>query len=89
MPVMIKTRRLLTRNGKRKALKILGTLKNVKFFLREHVFKHIIFLIGCSKPILYRAKDFGEDMFKLFHETLGGQNMFEKYLDCGLELSRF
>ena len=44
MPIMIRTRRTLTRNGREKASQILDTLKNVRFSKREHVFKHIGFV---------------------------------------------
>ena len=77
MLVIIRTYRLLTKNGKRKALKILGTLKDLKTSPMEHVFKHIIFVKRLLQDLYFiEHKMTKEDMFKLLHETLGEQDMF-------------
>ena len=52
MPIMIRTRRTLTRNGREKASQILDTLKNVRSSKREHVFKHISFVNKLFRDLL-------------------------------------
>ena len=77
IPVMIRTRRTLTRNGRKKALKILDILKNVRSSRREHVFKHISFVNKLLQDLYFiEHKMTGDDMFKLLHEILGEQDMF-------------
>ena len=72
MSVMIRTRRTLTRNGRKKALKILDILKNVRSSKREHVFKHIGFVNKLLQDLYFTGhKLTGDDMFKLIYETLG------------------
>ena len=76
MPIMIRTCRSLIRNGKMKALRILGILKNVKTLPREHVFKHIGIVNKLLQDLYFiRHKMAGDDMFKLLYETLGEQDM--------------
>ena len=77
MPVMIRTRKTLTRNGRKKALRILDILKNVRTSRREHVFKHIAFVNKLLQDLYFTEhKMIGDDMFKLLYETLGEQDMF-------------
>ena len=77
MLVMIKTRRTLNRNGRKKASRILDTLKNVRSSKREHVFKHIGFVNKLLQDLYFTGyKLTGDDMFKLLYEILGEQNMF-------------
>ena len=72
MPVMIRTRRTLTRNSRKKALRILDTLKNVRSSKREHVFKYIGFVNKLLQDLYFTGhKLTGDDMFKLIYETLG------------------
>ena len=52
MSVMIRTHRTLTRNGRKKALQILDTLKNIRYSKREHVFKHISFVNKLLRDLL-------------------------------------
>ena len=74
---MIRTRRTLTRNGRKKALKILDILKNVRSSKREHVLKHISFVNKLLQDLYFTEhKMIGDDMFKLLHDTLSEQNMF-------------
>ena len=64
---MIKTRMFLTRNGKKKALRFLGILNNVKTSSREHVFKYIGFINELLQDLYFTGhKMTGDDMFKLF-----------------------
>ena len=77
MPIMLRTHKSLTKNGRRIALKILGALKNVKPSPKEHVFKHISFVNGQLQDLYFIGyKMTGDDLFKLFHLTLGEQDMF-------------
>ena len=74
---MIRTRRTLTRNGRKNASRILDTLKNVRSSKREHVFKHIGFVNKLLQDLYFTGhKLTGDDMFKVFYETLGEQDMF-------------
>ena len=77
MLVMIRTHRSLTKNGRMKALEILGVLKKVKTSPREHIFKHISLINGLLQDLYFIGhKMTEEDVFNLFHETLGRQDMF-------------
>ena len=77
MSVIIRTRRTLTRNGRKKASRILDTLKNVRSSKREHVFKHIGFVNKLLQDLYFTGhKLTGDDMFKFLYETLGEQDMF-------------
>ena len=77
MLVMIKTRKTLTRNGRKKASRILDTLKNVRSSKREHVFKHIGFVNKLLQDLYFIGhKLTGDDMFKPLFEILGEQDMF-------------
>ena len=77
MSVMIRTRKTLTRNGRKKASWILDTLKNVRSSKREHVFKYIGFVNKLLQDLYFTGhKLIGDDMFKLLYETLGEQDMF-------------
>ena len=74
---MIKTCKTLTRNGKKKASRILDTLKNVRSSKSEHVFKHIGFVNKLLQDLYFIGhKLIEDDMFKLLFETLGEQDMF-------------
>ena len=74
---MIRTCRTLTRNGRKKASRILDTLKNVRSSKREHVFKYIGFVNKLLQDLYFTGhKLTGDDMFKLLYETLGEQDMF-------------
>ena len=76
MPVMIRTHRTLTRNSRKKALRILDNLKNVRSSKREHVFKHIAFVNKLLQDLYFTGhKMIGDDMFKLLYKTLGEQDM--------------
>ena len=77
MPVMIRTRMTLIRNGRKKALRILDALKNVRSLKREHVFKYIGFVNKLLQDLYFTGhKLIGDDMFKLLYETLGEQDIF-------------
>ena len=77
MLVMIRTHRTLTKNGRKKASRILDTLKNMRSSKREHVFKYIGFVNKLLQDLYFtRHKLTGDDMFKLLYETLGEQVMF-------------
>ena len=77
MSVIIRTRRTLTRNGRKKPLKFLDTLKNVKSLKREHLFKHLSFVNKLLQDLYFIGyKITRDDMFKLLYETLGEQDMF-------------
>ena len=72
MHVIIRTHRILTRNGRKNALKIVDTLKNVRSSKREHVFKHIGFVNKLFQDLYFTGhKLTGDVMFKLIYETLG------------------
>ena len=72
MLVLVRTRRTLTKNGRKKVIKILNTLKNMRSSKREHVFRHISFVNKLLQDHYFtRHKLTGDDMFNLFHETLG------------------
>ena len=90
MSVMIRTRKTLTRNGRKKASRILDSLKNVRSLKREHVFKHIGFVNKLLQDLYFTGhKLTGDDMFKLLYKTLGEQNMFllNTHMDCGPKMS--
>ena len=75
---MIRIRRTLTRNGRKKDLRILDTLKNVRSSKMEHVFKYIEFVNKLLQDLYFtRHKLIGDDMFKLLYKILGEQNMFQ------------
>ena len=74
---MIRTRRTLTRNGRNEASRILSILKNVKSSRKEYVVKHIGFVNKLLQDLYFTGNKLtGDDMFKLFYETLGEQDMF-------------